>query len=53
MVGVGATSAGQLAHRTGAAVATELGVEPVVCPGDHAGFAGHPKEFAKTLAAQL
>jgi pimeloyl-ACP methyl ester carboxylesterase len=53
VVGVGATSAGQLAHRTGAAVATELGIEPIVFPGDHGGFAGQPQEFAKTLAAQL
>ena len=53
VVGVGATSAGQLAHRTAAAVAMELGLEPVMFPGDHGGFAGHPKEFAESLAAQL
>jgi hypothetical protein len=44
VIGVGAASAGQLAHRTGVAI---------VFPGDHGGFAGHPNEFATVLATQL
>jgi pimeloyl-ACP methyl ester carboxylesterase len=53
VIGVGATSTGQLAHRTGAAVAAILNVEPVVFPGGHVGFAAHPREFATTLAGLL
>jgi hypothetical protein len=53
VVGVGATSKGQLAHRTGLALAGKLGVEPVVFPGDHAGFLGQPGEFAESLREVL
>jgi pimeloyl-ACP methyl ester carboxylesterase len=49
VVGVGATSKGQLAHRTGLALAKTLGVDPVVFPGDHGGFMGQPGEFARAL----
>ena len=49
VVGVGATSTGQLAHRTGLALAETLGVAPVVFPGDHGGFISQPGEFAQTL----
>ncbi|SDT52982.1 alpha/beta fold hydrolase [Actinoplanes derwentensis] len=40
VVGVGAESEGELAHRAGRAVAANLGVEPVVFPSNHAGFLG-------------
>ena len=36
---IGAVGAGGLARRGGEAVARLLGVEPVVFPGDHGGFA--------------
>jgi pimeloyl-ACP methyl ester carboxylesterase len=49
VVGVGADSEGQLAHRTGQAVAAALGVEPVVFPGDHGGFIGQSSNFAEKL----
>lgn len=53
MVGVGAASKGQLAHRTGLALAEKLGVDPVVFPGDHGGFMGQPGEFAQALQEVL
>jgi hypothetical protein len=53
VVGVGATSKGQLAHRTGLALADKLGVDPVVFPGDHGGFIGQPGEFAQVLQEVL
>lgn len=53
LVGVGATSKGQLAHRTGLALAEKLGVDPVVFPGDHGGFMGQPDEFAQALQEAL
>jgi pimeloyl-ACP methyl ester carboxylesterase len=40
VVAVGAESADTLAHRGGLAVAERLGLEPVVFPSHHAGFAG-------------
>jgi pimeloyl-ACP methyl ester carboxylesterase len=49
VVGVGATSAGQLAHRCGVALATALGIAPVVFPGGHVGFAHDADEFARVL----
>jgi pimeloyl-ACP methyl ester carboxylesterase len=49
VVGVGETSAGQLAHRGAVALAERLGVPPVTFPGDHGGFGSRPAEFAKTL----
>jgi hypothetical protein len=39
VVGVGATSAGQLAHRGGLALAEHLGLTPTEFPGGHGGFA--------------
>ncbi|HET9625995.1 MAG TPA: alpha/beta fold hydrolase [Kofleriaceae bacterium] len=48
-VGVGADSAGELAHRTGRALAEQLGVAPVIFPGDHVGFTVHAAGFADTL----
>jgi pimeloyl-ACP methyl ester carboxylesterase len=53
VVGVGTTSKGQLAHRTGLALADRLGVGPVVFPGDHGGFMGQPGEFAQALQEVL
>jgi len=53
VVGVGATSKGQLAHRTGVALAEELGVDPVVFPGDHGGFMSQPGDFAQALQEVL
>lgn len=53
VVGVGATSAGQLAHRTALALAAELGTEPAVFPGDHTGFGPHPDAFAAKLRLVL
>jgi hypothetical protein len=53
VVGVGAASKGQLAHRTGLALAEKLGVDPVVFPGDHGGFMGQPGEFAQALQEVL
>jgi len=49
VVGVGETSAGQLAHRTALALAERLGTPPVTFPGDHGGFGSHSAEFAETL----
>jgi pimeloyl-ACP methyl ester carboxylesterase len=53
VVGVGASSEGQLAHRTGLSLADKLSVEPVVFPGDHGGFIGRPSEFADVLQEVL
>ncbi|MGH9127300.1 MAG: alpha/beta fold hydrolase [Acidimicrobiales bacterium] len=39
---IGALGAGGLARRGGEAVARLLGVEPVIFPGDHGGFAANP-----------
>jgi len=49
VIGVGATSAGQLANRTGVALAAELGSPPVEFPGDHGGFAALPQPFSQLL----
>ena len=49
VVGVGATSAGQLANRTAVALAAELGLSPVEFPGDHGGFAADPEPFSQLL----
>jgi len=60
VVGVGAESEGQMAHRGGLAVAERLGVEPVVFPSHHGGFlggefgwAGDPDAFAPKLREAL
>jgi pimeloyl-ACP methyl ester carboxylesterase len=49
VVGVGETSAGQLAYRTAVALAARLGPPPVTFPGGHGGFGSHPGEFAEIL----
>jgi pimeloyl-ACP methyl ester carboxylesterase len=60
IVGVGAESEGELAHRAGLAVAERLGTEPVTFPSNHGGFLGDeygmrgdPENFAKTLREVL
>jgi pimeloyl-ACP methyl ester carboxylesterase len=53
VVGVGETSQGQLAHRTGEAVAEWLGTTPVEFPGDHGGFIPQAEPFSKVLKEQL
>jgi hypothetical protein len=53
VIGIGAASAGQLAHRAAVALAAELGREPVEFPGDHGGFATDPAAFAQTLRGAL
>lgn len=53
VIGVGATSAGQLAHRSAVALASELGPEPVEFPGDHGGFMADPAAFAQALRGVL
>ena len=60
VLGVGAESEGEMAHRAGAAVADRLGLEPVVFPSHHGGFlggefgwAGDPDAFAPKLREVL
>ncbi|MFL5869877.1 MAG: alpha/beta fold hydrolase [Solirubrobacterales bacterium] len=60
VVGVGAESDGEMAHRGGLAVAERLGLEPVVFPSHHGGFlggefgwAGDPDAFAPKLREVL
>jgi pimeloyl-ACP methyl ester carboxylesterase len=53
IIGVGATSRGQLAHETGVALARQLGVQAVEFPGDHGGFASLAPEFAQQLRQLL
>jgi pimeloyl-ACP methyl ester carboxylesterase len=49
VVGVGETTGGEIAHRTGVALAERLGTAAVTFPGDHNGFGSHPAEFAERL----
>jgi pimeloyl-ACP methyl ester carboxylesterase len=53
VIGVGETSKGQLAHRTGVAFAEAFGVEPVEFPGDHGGFVGLSEPFSRVLKQVL
>jgi hypothetical protein len=60
VIGVGADSHLEIAHRGGMAVAEALGVEPVSFPGGHGGFlggeygqAGEPAAFAERLREVL
>lgn len=53
VIGVGATSQGQLAHRAAEALADQLGLKVVEFPGDHGGFLAHPAEFAQQLGQLL
>lgn len=47
----GTEAEGTLARRGGEALAKELGMEPVVFPGDHGGFTVHPMSPANDPAA--
>jgi pimeloyl-ACP methyl ester carboxylesterase len=60
VIGVGAESEGELAHRAGVALAGRLGLEPVVFPSGHGGFlggeygqTGEPEAFAAALREVL
>ncbi len=60
VIGVGAESEGEMAHRGAVAVAERLGTEPVVFPSHHGGFlggefgwAGDPDAFAPKLRSVL
>jgi pimeloyl-ACP methyl ester carboxylesterase len=53
VVGVGAISAGQLAHRCCRALAEHLGLPATEFPGDHGGFAGEAPAFADRLREVL
>ena len=53
LVGLGAESAGQVCDHTSRALATALGTEPTMFPGDHIGFVGDPEKFATRLRAVL
>jgi pimeloyl-ACP methyl ester carboxylesterase len=60
VVGVGAESEGEMAHRGGVAVAERLGTKPVTFPSHHGGFLGgefgykgDPDAFAVTLRQVL
>jgi pimeloyl-ACP methyl ester carboxylesterase len=53
VVAVGAESAHLQTHRTSAALAAQLGVEPVTFSGEHTGFLEQPKAFAEDLRAVL
>ncbi len=49
VVAAGATSKGQLANRTAAAFATQLGMPVAEFPGDHGGFLALPEQFGQML----
>ena len=53
VVGIGEESTGQVCDRTSRALARALGLEPVVFPGDHIGFAEDPDTFAPVLRTHL
>jgi pimeloyl-ACP methyl ester carboxylesterase len=53
VIGIGADSAGQSCDLTARALATGLGTEPIVFPGDHTGFVDDPGGFAERLRAVL
>jgi len=49
VVAAGATSKGQLANRSAAALADRLGTPVVEFPGDHGGFMAQPEHFGRVL----
>ena len=49
VVAVGATSKGQLAHRSALALADRLATPAVEFPGNHGGFVTHPAQCAQVL----
>lgn len=52
-VAVGGESLGELAHRTGLALAEALAVPPVLFPGGHGGYSRYVKAFADALHGTL
>jgi clorobiocin biosynthesis protein CloN7 len=53
VVAAGATSKGQLANRSGVALASQLGMPVAEFPGDHGGFLAEPEQFGRELARVL
>jgi hypothetical protein len=53
ILGIGDTSAGLFCDRTSRALAAELGIEPTLFPGGHAGFVEDPATFADRLREVL
>ncbi|NJP87937.1 alpha/beta hydrolase [Nonomuraea sp. FMUSA5-5] len=60
VIGIGAESEGEMAHRGGEGVADRLGTKPVTFPSNHGGFLGNefgmpgqPEAFATTLRQVL
>ncbi|MEU4546777.1 alpha/beta hydrolase [Nonomuraea dietziae] len=53
VVGIGESTEGQLARRSAIALAEQAGLDPVVFPGGHGGFADAPEAFAARLAEVL
>ena len=53
LIGIGEQSTGQLCDLTSRALATALGLEPTMFPGDHIGFAGEPASFHTRLRQVL
>lgn len=53
VIGIGADSTALLTFQTSSILASQLGVEPVIFPGDHAGFLGAPTEFAEAVRGVL
>jgi pimeloyl-ACP methyl ester carboxylesterase len=49
IIGIGEESTDQLCDRTSRALATALGLEPTLFPGDHTGFVEHAAAFALRL----
>lgn len=49
VIGIGETSAGQLAYRTAVALAERVGSKPASFPGGHAGYVDYPAQFAERL----
>ncbi len=53
VVGIGRESAGQLCDRSSRALADALGLQPMLFPGDHIGFADDPAAFDPVLRSVL
>lgn len=53
VIAVGAASQEEVAPRSTRALAEQLGIEPVVFPGDHAGFLADPEGFAAAVRQAL
>ncbi len=53
VVAIGADSGPEVARRSAEALAAQLGVEPVVFPGDHGGFMADPDGFAAAIRTTL